>query len=62
MSDTPPTNDNQPRTDVDLQFDLDEHGRVWMIRDGDCHIIGRRDAVSEEMCRFLSEIDFGDCR
>ena len=40
------------RTDVDLDFELDEHGRVWMIREGDCHIIGRRDAVCAEMRRF----------
>jgi hypothetical protein len=40
-------------TDVELQFELDEHGRVWIIRDGECDIIGRRNAVCAEMRRFL---------
>lgn len=48
------------RTDIDLDFELDEHGRVWMIREGDCHIIGRRDAVCAEMRRFLRTIVLGD--
>jgi hypothetical protein len=48
------------RTDVDLDFELDEHGRVWMIREGDCHIIGRRDAVCAEMRRFLRTVVLGD--
>jgi len=48
-----PVNDNRPRTDVELEFELDEHGRVWMIREGDCHIIGRKEAVRAEMWRFL---------
>lgn len=47
------------RTDVDLDFELDEHGRVWMIREGDCHIIGRRDAVCAEMRRFLRTVVLG---
>lgn len=42
------------RTDVESEFELDEHGRVWLIRDGDCFIIGRRLAVSIEMRRFLA--------
>ena len=46
--------DKAMRTDVELDFELDEHGRVWMIREGDCHIIGRRDAVRLEMWRFLA--------
>ncbi len=41
------------RTDIELEFELDEHGRVWMIREGDCHIIGRKYAVRAEMWRFL---------
>ena len=57
MAATPPTNDNGPATDVELQLDLDEHGRVWATIDGDCHIIGRRDAVRAEMIRFLAEIE-----
>jgi ABC-type cobalamin transport system ATPase subunit len=47
------------RTDVDLDFTLDEHGRVWMIREGDCHIIGRTDAVCAEMRRFLASVASG---
>jgi hypothetical protein len=43
----------RPPTDIDLHFELDEHGRVWMIREGDCHILGRRDSVRDEMWRFL---------
>lgn len=46
-------NDNVFRSDVECAFEVDEHGRVWMIRDGDCHIIGRRDYVRTEMWRFL---------
>ena len=42
------------RTNVGVEFDVDEHGRVWMYRDGDCHIIGRRGAVRAEMRRFLA--------
>ena len=40
-----PQPDGDMQTDVDLDFELDEQGRVWMIREGDCHIIGRTDAV-----------------
>jgi hypothetical protein len=50
------------RTDVDLDFELDEHGRVWMIREGDCHIIGRKNAVCAEMRRFLTSIILGQKR
>lgn len=50
------------RTDVDLDFELDEHGRVWMIREGDCHIIGRTNAVCAEMRRFLNSVVLGDSR
>jgi hypothetical protein len=48
-----PWNDNSPRTDVECEFELDEHDRVWMILEGDCHIIGRKAAVRREMWRFL---------
>ena len=44
------------RTDVDLDFELDEHGRVWMIRQGDCHIIGRADATALKMLSFAREV------
>ena len=47
------------RTDVELEFETDEHGRVWMILDGDCHIIGRTHAVCAEMRRFLVTVVLG---
>jgi hypothetical protein len=50
------------RTDVECEFQLDEHGRVWMIREGDCHIIGRTGAVCAEMRRFLAGVVLGDDR
>lgn len=43
-------------SDVEIAFELDEHGRVWMIREGDCHVIGRREAVCAEMVRFVREV------
>jgi hypothetical protein len=46
-------NDNLPGSEVECEFELDEHDRVWMIRDGDCHIIGRKDGIRKEMWRFL---------
>jgi hypothetical protein len=48
------------RTDVDLDFCLDEHGRVWIILEGDCHIIGRRGAVCAEMGKFLAATVLGE--
>lgn len=45
-------NDNRPCNDVECEFELDEHGWVWIILEGDCHI-GRREAVRREMWRFL---------
>jgi hypothetical protein len=42
-----------PGRDGGLQFELDEHGRVWMMRPDDCQIIGSGDAVGEAMRRFL---------
>lgn len=41
------------RSDVECQFEVDEHDRVWMYRDGDCQIIGRKNYVRTEMWRFL---------
>ena len=55
-----PVPDGDMRTDVDLEFELDEHGRAWMIREGDCHIIGRKDAVCAEMRRFLRAVVVGE--
>lgn len=54
-----PEPDGDMRTDVELEFELDEHGRVWMIRESDCHIIGRTNAVFAEMRRFLREAALG---
>src|SRR4051812_44053716 len=44
------------RTDVESEFCLDEHGRVWIILEGDCHIIGRCNAACAEMSRFLASV------
>jgi hypothetical protein len=52
-------NDNDLRTDVELEFEFDEHGRVWMYREGDAHIIGRTNAVCMEMRRFLANVVLG---
>jgi hypothetical protein len=49
----PAVNDNVFRSDVECQFEVDEYDRVWMYRDGDCHIIGRKDYIRTEMWRFL---------
>lgn len=49
----PAVNDNVYRSDVECQFELDEYDRVWMYRDGDAHIIGRKDYIRTEMWRFL---------
>jgi hypothetical protein len=49
----PAVNDNIYRSDVECEFELDEYDRVWMIRDGDCHIIGRKDYIKTEIWRFL---------
>jgi hypothetical protein len=49
----PAVNDNVFRSDVECEFEADEYGRVWMYRDGDCWIIGRKDYVRTEMWRFL---------
>lgn len=51
-----PANDDPPASDVELEFDLDEHGRVWMYRNGDAYIIGRKAAVAGEMWRFLRRL------
>lgn len=50
--------ENNLRTEVDLDFELDEHGRIWMIRQGDCHIIGRADAALK-MLSFAREVLHG---
>ena len=50
----PPLGEEAMRTDIDLDFCVDEYDRVWIIFEGDCHIIGRRHAVCTEMTRFLA--------
>ena len=51
------SNEGDLRTDVDLDFELDEHGRVWMIREGDCHIIGHfADAIILKMQVFQQDV------
>ena len=45
--------DRKYRSDVECQFELDEHDRVWMYLDGDCQIIGRKNYIRTEMWRFL---------
>lgn len=54
-----PLSGAEMRTDVEIEFEVDEHGRVWMIREGDCHIIGRANAVCAEMRRFLASVVLG---
>jgi hypothetical protein len=49
----PAVNDNVLRSDVECQFEVDEYDRVWIYRDGDCTIIGRKDYIRTEMWRFL---------
>jgi len=44
---------------VDLDFTLDGEGRVWMIREGDCQMIGRTDSVCAQMRRFLAGVAAG---
>ena len=39
----------------EAEFELDEHGRVWVVRDGLCDVLGRREAVVAEMHRFLAQ-------
>ncbi|MGA9580440.1 MAG: hypothetical protein WBR13_00545 [Allosphingosinicella sp.] len=49
----PAVNDNKARPDSECAFELDDYDRVWMIRDGDCHLIGNKDYMRTEMWRFL---------
>ena len=44
---------------VDLDFTLDQQGRVWMIREGDCSMLGPTEAVCGEMRRFLAGVASG---
>ena len=46
-------NDDRPRSDSECEFELDEQERVWMVLDGDCHIIGDKGHLRTEMWRFL---------
>lgn len=49
----PAVDGNVFRSDVECEFGVDEYDRVWIYRDGDCHIIGRKDYIRMEMWRFL---------
>ena len=55
------------RTDEGFTLELDEEGLVWLgavLEDGEeielC--LGIKDEVCDIMCRFLAEVDYGDCR
>jgi len=52
----PAVNDNVFRSDVECQFEVDEYDRVWMYREGDAVIIGRKDYIRSEMWRFIRTI------
>ena len=49
----PAVSDLVYRSDVECQFEVDEYDRVWMYKDGDCQIIGRKNYIRTEMWRFL---------
>lgn len=40
---------------------LSEQGEVIILVGADRINLGSRDAACQEMCRFLSEVDFGEC-
>src|SRR5688572_8618128 len=44
------------RTDVECEFEVDEHDRIWLIRRGDCLIIGKTSSVFPEMRRLISAV------
>jgi hypothetical protein len=48
-----------PRTDVECEFEVDEHDRIWLIRRGDCLIIGKTSSVFPEMFRLISAVVLG---
>jgi hypothetical protein len=45
-------NDNGEAPDLELRFELDEHGRVWLLPH--CEIVGRRLEVCAQMLSFLA--------
>jgi hypothetical protein len=47
---------------ADLKLVLSENGDVCAITEKGAMNLGPQDEVCEAMCRFLSEVDFGDCR
>lgn len=51
-----PAKEEDRHTDVGLDFELDEHDRVWMVREGDCYILGRSNPVCAQMRRFLATV------
>ena len=46
----------QPGSENDLDFELDEHGRVWMTRPGDCQVISDMEAACRAMQEFLGKV------
>ena len=40
---------------------LNERNEVVMIQNGERTMLGRPEEACEELCRFLAEIDYGDC-
>lgn len=55
----PPPRDEAMLNGLDLDFTLDEQGRVWMVREGDCYVLGPTEAVCGEMRRFLAGVAAG---
>ena len=55
----PPPTDDDLRTDVECEFEIDEHDRIWLIRRGDCLIMGRTSSVFPEMRRLISSVVLG---
>ena len=40
---------------------LDERGNVVLLLNGDRIQLGPKEAACNEMCRFLTELDYGEC-
>src|SRR5687768_8139324 len=50
-----PTQDERIVFPVEMQLTLDGKGQAWMVLEGDCHLLGEREAVCAELRRFLGE-------
>ena len=42
--------------EVEMELAVDADGRAWMIREGDCLLLGERERVCAEMRRFLDSL------